>query len=152
MSIQDKLEALGIELPGPPEAAGNYERIRRVGNLAYLSGVISAHRGVVLSGTLGGDRVVEEGYSAARACGMLHLAVLRDALGSLDHVAQVVSVTGFVQCARGFKDFPAVLNGYSDMMADVFGAAGKPTRAAVGVSGLPRGAMVEVQAIVEVRD
>ena len=151
MSIDARLKALGIELPEPPQAGGNYVAAKRVGQTCYLSGVVSAHRGTVLEGVVGGDRSVQDGYYAARACGMSHLAVLRTALGSLDEVESIVSVTGFVNCVRGFTETPAVLNGYTDLMVDVFGDGGRPTRAAVGVAALPRHAMVETQAIVALK-
>ena len=151
MSIDARLESLGIVLPAAPQAGGNYLTARRAGSLWFLSGVVSSDHGTVLTGVVGAERTVEEGYAAARACGLLHLAVLRDALGSLDHVEGIVSVSGFVQAAAHFTAMPAVLNGYSDLMVEVFGEAGRHVRTAVGVSSLPRAAMVEVQAVAAVR-
>jgi enamine deaminase RidA (YjgF/YER057c/UK114 family) len=151
MSYEARLKALGIELPEAPKAGGNYVSAKRAGSLCYLAGVISMHREVVITGTVGGDRSIDEGYAAARECGLTQLAVLRAALGSIDEVEQVVSVNGYVCAARGFADAPKVINGFSDLMMDVFGDAGKHVRAAVGVVALPRNAMVEVQMVVVVK-
>lgn len=152
MEIAARIESLGLKLPEPPRAAGSYVTSRRAGQLLFLSGVVSTHRdGTVLTGTLGADRTTDEGYSAARACALMHLAVLKAELNTLQIVDSIVSVTGFVQAARGFVDMPAVLNGYSDLMLDVFGEPGTHTRAAVGVASLPRNAMVEVQAVIALK-
>ena len=151
MSIEARLEGLGIVLPEAPRGSGNYLPARRVGQLCFLSGVVSSHRGSVLTGTVGGDRTLQDAYAAARACGMLHLAALRTVLGSLDAVEGMVSVTGYINAARGLTELAPVMNGYSDLMIDVFGEAGRHARAAVGVSSLPRGAMIEVQAVASLK-
>ena len=151
MSIENRLETLGIVLPEPSQSGGNYLLAKRAGQLCFLSGAVSTHRGAVITGVVGGDRTVQDGYAAARACGMLHLAVLRAALGSLDAVEGILSVSGYVNAVGGFADLAAVMNGYSDLMADVFGEAGRHVRSSVGVSSLPRGAMVEVQTVVAVK-
>ena len=117
----------------------------------YLSGVISSGPGGVISGTAGGDRSVEEGYAAAQACALTQLAVLKRELGSLDAVAEVLTVNGYVNAATGFTDSPAVINGASDLLVRVFGEAGRHVRAAVGVSALPRNALVEIQMTVRVK-
>ncbi len=151
MSYEARLEALGIVLPKPPKAGGNYVSATQIGSMCYLAGVISMHQNTVITGTVGGDRSIEEGYAAARECGLTQLAVLRAALGTLDEVEQIVSVNGYVCTARGFGDEPKVINGFSDLMVDVFGEAGKHVRAAIGVVALPRNAMVEVQMTVAVK-
>jgi len=151
MGAESRLQALGIELPEPPKAGGNYVSWKKVGSLVYMAGVISMHRELVIAGAVGSDRSVEEGYSAARACGMTQLAVLKAALGSLDAVEQVVSVNGYVNAVAGFAESPQVVNGFSDLMMDVFGEAGRHVRAAVAVNGLPRNALVEVQMVVAVK-
>lgn len=151
MGADSRIESLGIVLPPPPKAGGNYVSAKQVGPLCYLSGVISMQNGVVATGVVGGDRTVDEGCEAARACGLTQLAVLRATLGSLDQVEQVVSVNGYVNAVAGFVASPQVINGFSDLMIDVFGDAGKHVRAAVGVSALPRNAMVEVQMVVAVK-
>lgn len=139
------LAALGIQLPPAPSPAGSYVSSKQVGHLVYLSGVISSGPEGVITGTAGLDSSVEHGYAAARACALTLLAVLKRDLGSLDHVAEVVAVTGYVSAAPGFGDSPAIINGASDLLAQVFGEAGRHTRVALGVSALPRNALVEVQ-------
>jgi enamine deaminase RidA (YjgF/YER057c/UK114 family) len=101
---------------------------------------------------MGASSTVEDGYAAARACALTQLAVLRRELGSLDKVAEVLSVNGYVNAAPGFGDSPAVMNGASDLLVEVFGEAGQHVRAAVGVSALPRNALVEIQMIVRVKE
>jgi enamine deaminase RidA (YjgF/YER057c/UK114 family) len=152
MSADARVAALGIELPELTSTAGNYVRAKRAGGLCFLSGAVSAYRGRVLAGVVGGDRSADEGYAAARACGMTLLAALKEELGTLDKVDQVVNVTGYIHAARGFEELPKVMDGFSDLMMDVFGEAGKHARASVGVSALPRGAMVEVAMVVAVRE
>jgi len=122
-----------------------------VGEVIYLAGAISSGPGGVIAGTAGAGSSVEQGYAAARACALTQLAVLKRELGSLDRVAEVISVNGYVNAAPGFADSPAVINGASDLLVDVFGEAGRHVRAAVGVSALPRNALVEIQMTVRVK-
>lgn len=144
------LAALKLTLPPAPTPAGSYVSAKQVGELVYLSGVISADANGIITGTAGVDRSVEEGYAAARACALTLLAVLKRHLGSLDRVAEVVAVNGYVNAAPGFADSPGVINGASDLLAQVFGEAGRHVRAALGVSAVPRNALVEVQMTVRV--
>ena len=116
----------------------------------YLAGAISTNASGVMTGTVGLDRSVADGYSAARACALTQLAVLKRELGSLEAVAEVVSVNGYVNSVAGFEESPAVVNGASDLLVQVFGEAGKHVRAALGVSALPRNAIVEVQMTVRI--
>jgi enamine deaminase RidA (YjgF/YER057c/UK114 family) len=146
-----KLRELGIQLPELPAAGGNYLPAKTVGQIVYLSGVISMDDGKVITGTVGGDRTVEDGYAAARACALTQLAVLKKHLGSLDTVLSVISVSGYVNAVAGFQDSPKVINGASDLLVQVFGEAGRHVRAAIGVSALPKNALVEVQVTVEVQ-
>lgn len=146
------LSSLGLTLPSPPAPGGNYVSAKQVGSLVYLSGVISTGPDGIITGTAGADRTVEEGYAAARACALTQLAVLKRDLGSLDRVAEVVAVTGYVNAASGFGDSPAIVNGASDLLAQVFGEAGRHVRAAVGVSALPRNSLVEIQMTVRVKE
>lgn len=148
---EEKLTALGLGLPQLPSPGGNYVPSKRVGDVIYLSGVISAAGGEVMTGTAGLNRTIEEGYEAARACTLMHLAVLLWELGSLSRVAEVISVNGYVNAAPGFGDSPAIVNGASDLLVQLFGEAGRHVRAAVGVSALPRNALVEVQMSVRVK-
>ena len=150
MSAEKRLLELGLTLPEPPAPGGNYMSAKTFGNLVYLSGVISTDAGGVITGTAGADRTITEGYAAARACVLTQLAVLKRALGSLDKVSEVVSVNGYVNAVAGFEDSPAVINGASDLLVQIFGEAGKHVRAAVGVSALPRNAIVEIQMTVRI--
>jgi enamine deaminase RidA (YjgF/YER057c/UK114 family) len=151
-SPEEMLAALGYTLPHPPSAGGNYVPAKRSGEVLYLSGVISTGAEGVITGIAGADRSVEEGYGAARACALTQLAVLRRELGSLDRVAEVLTVNGYVNAASGFGDSPAIINGASDLLVQIFGEAGRHVRAAVGVSALPRNALVEIQMTVRVKE
>jgi enamine deaminase RidA (YjgF/YER057c/UK114 family) len=145
-----RLKNLGISLPTLPAPGGNYLSARAIGPLVFLAGVISTDSAGVIAGTAGADRTVEEGYAAARACALTQLAVLRQHLGSLDAVKTIVSVNGYVNAVPGFPDSPRVINGASDLFVELFGEAGRHVRAAIGVSALPRNALVELQMTVEV--
>ena len=145
-----RLAELSITLPPPPSPGGNYVAARSVGNIVFLSGVVSTDASGIVTGMLGLDRTVEEGYAAARACALTQLAVLRTHLGSLDAVKSVISVNGYVNAVAGFQDSPEVINGASNLLVEVFGEAGRHVRAAIGVSALPRYALVEVQMSVEI--
>jgi enamine deaminase RidA (YjgF/YER057c/UK114 family) len=149
--IESRLRELGIVLPALPEPGGNYLPARTVGPIVYLAGVISMRDGEVISGTVGADRRIEDGYAAARACALTQLAVLASHLGSLDRVKNLVTVNGYVNALPGFPDSPKVINGASDLFVEIFGDAGRHVRAAIGVSALPRNALVELQMTVEVR-
>jgi enamine deaminase RidA (YjgF/YER057c/UK114 family) len=151
-SPEDKLAAFGLSLPDPPPTGGNYVSAKRVGAVVYLAGVISTGPQGVITGTAGVDRGIDEGYDAARACALTQLAVLKRELGSLEAVAEVLSVNGYVNAARGFVDTPAVINGASDLLVRVFGEAGRHVRAAIGVSALPRNALVELQITVRLKE
>lgn len=151
-SAEKTLAFLRLALPQPPAPGGNYVPAKRVGSVIYLSGVISTGPDGVIAGMAGADRSIEEGYAAARACALTQLAVLRRELGSLDRVAEVLTVNGYVNAAPGFGDSPEVINGASDLLVQVFGEAGRHVRAALGVSALPRNALVEVQMSVRVNE
>ena len=150
MSAEKAILDAGLVLPELPVAGGNYIPAKTVGSLVYLSGVISKNEHGVINGTAGAGRTIEEGYAAARACALALLAVLRGHLGSLDLVKEVVSVNGYVNAVPGFPDPPKIINGASDLLVEVFGEAGKHVRAAIGVSSLPRNALVEVQMVVAI--
>ena len=151
-SFEENLLALGYTLPASPAPGGNYVSAKRAGAVVYLAGVISTGSEGVITGVAGADRTVEDGYAAARACALTQLAVLKRELGSLDAIAEVLTVNGYVNAVPGFPDSPAVINGASDLLVQVFGDAGRHVRAAVGVSALPRHALVEVQMSVRVRE
>lgn len=143
------LAQLGLQLPAPPKPGGNYCSAKTVGSLVFLAGVISQDANGIISGTAGADRTLDEAYAAARSCALMHLAVLEQHLGSLTKVKGIASVNGYVNSVPGFTDSPKVINGASDLLMAVFGEAGLHARAAIGVSGLPRHALVELQMVVE---
>ena len=147
---EKRLRELGITLPTLPTSGGNYVAAKTIGPLVYLSGVISVGVEGVITGTVGADRTVEEGYAAARACALTQMAVLQRHLGSLNAVKGVVRVNGYVNAVPGFAESPQVINGASDLFVEVFGDTGRHVRAAIGVSALPRNALVELQMTVEV--
>ena len=150
MPAEKRLTELGLTLPEPPAPGGNYVSAKTVGNLVYLSGVISTDATGIITGTAGADRTITDGYAAARACALTQLAVLTRALGSLDKVREVISVNGYVNAIAGFPDSPAIINGASDLLVAVFEDQGRHVRAAVGVSALPRNALVELQMVVTI--
>jgi enamine deaminase RidA (YjgF/YER057c/UK114 family) len=152
MDPLDALQQLGLKLPVPPAPGGNYTSAKTSGNIVYLAGVVSQTADGVLTGTVGLDRSIDEGYAAARACALLQLAVLQRHLGSLSNVGSILTVNGYVNSVPGFADSPKVINGASDLLLAVFGEAGLHVRAAIGVSGLPRHALVELQMTVELTD
>ncbi len=151
MSIDARLAELGLSLPEPAAPVAAYVPVVVSGGLAYVSGQVSIVDGHLLRGRLGEDLGLEQGVMAARACGMMILAQLHAALGSLDRVERVVKLGVFVNSAPDFTDQPKVANGASELMVAVFGEAGKHARSAVGVPVLPLGVAVEVDAIVAVR-
>jgi enamine deaminase RidA (YjgF/YER057c/UK114 family) len=130
---------------------GNYVSAKQVGEVVYLAGAISSGPDGVIAGKAGADCTIEQGYAAARACALTQLAVLKRELGSLDRIVEVLTLNGYVNAAPGFGDSPAVINGASDLLVEVFGDAGRHVRAAVGVSALPRNALVEIQMTVRVK-
>jgi enamine deaminase RidA (YjgF/YER057c/UK114 family) len=148
MAIEEVIQKMGIELPAVPTAGGNYVSAKTVGQLVFLSGVISMDATGVIAGTAGLDRSIEDGYAAARACALTQLAILRQHLGSLDLIKEIVSVNGYVNAAQGFSDPPKIINGASDLFVEIFGESGRHVRAAIGVSALPRNALVEIQMVV----
>jgi enamine deaminase RidA (YjgF/YER057c/UK114 family) len=151
MTVADRLAELGIVLPRPAAPVAAYVPVVVVGHLAHVSGQLPFVDGRLVTGRLGEDVTLEQGTVAARACGLMILAQLEAALGSLDRVERVVKLGAFVSSAAAFTDQPKVANGASDLMAEVFGEAGRHARSAVGVPVLPLGAAVEVDAIVALR-
>lgn len=148
-----RLEELGITLPEPPEPVANYVNGVRTGNLIFLAGKGPRRAdGTELRGKLGSDVTIEEGYEGARVTAINQLAVLKAMLGDLDRVVRVVKVLGMVNSEPDFVEQPAVINGFSDLIVEVFGDRGRHARAAVGMASLPRGQSVEIEMIVEVRD
>jgi len=152
MSANARLADLGIVLPEPAKAVANYVGFVRTGNLLHISGQLSNDASGGLKGTVGVDVTQQQAVEGARLCGINLLAQMAAALdGDLDRVVRVVKLGGFVQAGPDFIAVPAVINGCSDLMVEVFGDAGRHARAAVGVYKLPLGFAVEVDAVVEVK-
>jgi enamine deaminase RidA (YjgF/YER057c/UK114 family) len=146
--VEARLHALGIVLPEAPNPVANYVPSFLAANLLFISGQISkAGDGSIAKGKLGADMTIEQGRAAARLSALNILAQAKAAIGNLDLIAQVIKLTGFVNATPEFVDHPQVVNGASDLMVEVLGDNGRHTRAAVGVSGLPLGCAVEVDAI-----
>ena len=153
MGAEATLKEKGITLPPPSTPLANYVGAVRTGNLLYLSGHGPIRTGgkVSITGKVGRELTIEQGYAAAREVGLGLLATTRATLGSLDRVKRVVKVLGMVNSAEDFGDQPKVINGFSDLMVEVFGEAiGKHARSAVGMAGLPMGIPVEIEMILEV--
>jgi len=154
MSAERRIQELGLELPPAGKALGVYKPILVVDGLAYLSGhgPVSAD-GSAICGRLGDDLDVPTGYEAARRTGLAVLATLRAHCGSLDRVRRLVKTTGFVLATPEFTQHPAVVNGFSELMRDVFGPdAGIAARSALGVASLPAGWAVEIETVFELED
>ncbi len=146
-----KIIDLGITLPVVTKPVANFVNIRQAGKILYLAGKGPRKAdGTNIVGVVGVDLTQEQGYEAARIAGINQLAVLKNHLGSLNRVKQILKVTGMVRATPDFGNQPEVINGFSDLMVDVFGEAGKHARAAVGMGSLPRGIAVEIDMIVEI--
>lgn len=152
-SPEERLKRLGIALPAVPKPVANYVPAVRVGNLLFLAGQGPLQPdGKFPSGKVGREFTIEQGAAYARDTCVLQLAVMRDALGSLDRVKRIVKVMGMVHAAEDFREHPKVINGCSDLLVAVFGEAGKHARAAVGMASLPFGIPVEIDVVAEVAD
>ena len=153
MIVENKLQAMGLELPAVADPAGLYVYTRRVGNLVYVSGQTPDINSVLqYKGVVGETMTVEEGKKAAQLSALNVLSVLKRELGNLDRVKQFVHLTGFVRCAKGFEEHPQVINGASELFRELYGNAGVGTRIALGAYELPEGAAIEITVIVEVTD
>lgn len=150
---EDELKKLNIDLPVVGKPIANYVNVVRVGNLLFLSGKgPSNDKGLFTTGKVGKDLTLEEGIAAARLTAINQLAVLKAELGDLNKIKRIVKVLGMVNCEADFKDHPKVINGFSDLMVQVFGEKGKHARSAVGMCSLPFNMAVEVELVVEVAD
>jgi enamine deaminase RidA (YjgF/YER057c/UK114 family) len=150
---ETKLKEKGIVLVPPSSPVANYVNAVRVGNLLYLAGKGPQKAdNTYVTGKVGRDLTIEQGYEAARMAAISHLAVLKNELGSLNRVKQIVKVLGMVNCTEDFKDQPKVINGYSDLMVEIFGDKGKHARSAVGMYALPFNMAVEIEVIVEIEE
>ena len=148
-----KLKDMGIELFSPPKPIANYVRAVRTGNLIYLAGHGPTKAdGTNITGKLGKDMTIEQGYEAAKQTGIALLSTLKGEVGDLNKVKRIVKVLGMVNCTADFTDQPKVINGFSDLMVGLFGEKGKHARSAVGMISLPNNIAVEVEMIVEVEN
>jgi len=150
-SYDARVAQLGLTLYGPHPPHDPLDAVVVHGGVARTSGQLPRIDGrITCIGTLGGDVSVDEGAAAARVCALNALSVLRAELGSLDRVQRVLTVTGFVACVPGFAEQPAVIDGASRVLVEIFGDAGRHTRSAIGVAALPRGGAVEIEMMVAV--
>ena len=151
---EDRLEALGLELPVISSKGKGIVPVKKIGNLLYTSGHGPEDQNTgepLWTGKLGKDLTVEQGYEAARACGLILLSQLKRFLGDLERIDSIVKVFGLVASAEDFYDQPAVMHGCSDLMVEVFGERGRHARSAMGTFVLPKNIPVEIEMIVQVR-
>ena len=152
MSFEAKLTELGITLPPAPKPVASYIPAVRAGDLLFLSGTGPFKDGkIVFAGKLGKDLTVEQGAEAARLTLLNALAIVRQELGTLDRVVRVVRLTGHVASAEGFTQQPAVINGASDLLVQIFGEAGRHARLALGAAELPLNMCIELELILQVK-
>jgi enamine deaminase RidA (YjgF/YER057c/UK114 family) len=152
LTPDQRLAELGITLPEPAAPVASYAPAVEIGGFLYISGQISLFNGQLMTGKVGDTRSEEEGVLAAHACGLMLIAQMQKALGSLDRVERIVKLGAFIACTPDYSGQPKIANGASDLMEAVFGEAGKHARSAVGVPVLPLDATVEIDAVVKIRD
>ena len=154
MTNKERLESINLVLPKAPNPVGAYLGYKKVGNLVFISGQVSfKDNGSLIKGKLGSDLTLEDGQEAAYACAINIVSQIKSACeGDLNKVKNCIKITGFVNSSDTFIDQPKVINGFSDLIVDVFGDRGLHARSAVGMASLPREQAVEVEMIVEVRD
>lgn len=148
MQIEEKIKAKGFTIPERKCGVGKIEPAVRTGNLVYTSGHTSGKH----IGKVGRDFTPEQAYVGARDCALSCLGAIKAVIGDLDKITRIVKLIGFVNCAEGFFDTPAVIHGATDLLNELFGARGRHARSAVGVYQLPANSAVEIELIVEVRD
>ncbi len=153
MTIEAKLSQMGLKLPAAGRPVANYVPAVRSGNLIFLSGhgpVLDD--GSLITGKVGADLTLDEGYNAARQVALILLASLKSEIGDLDNLRRVVKLLGMVNCTPDFTDQPRVINGASDLLVEIFGEKGRHARSAVGMNALPMNIAVEIEMIVEIED
>jgi len=152
VSAEENLKKLNIELPDAPEPVGDYVAYKKTGNLVFISGQVSFKKdGQLIKGKVGSDLNLEQAQFAAKACAINVIAQIKAACnGDLNKVKNCIKLTGFVNSKDDFIDQPKVINGASELIANIFNDAGKHSRAAVSVNSLPLGAAVEIEAIFEI--
>ena len=153
MSYDAKLTELNLELPPPPKPGGIYSPVVRVDNMLYVSG----HGpllpdGTLMTGRVGSEITEEEGHKSARQTGLTILATLKKELGSLDKIDRLVKVLGMVNAAPDFQNHPQVINGFSQLMVDIFGDNGRAARSAIGMGSLPGNISTEIEVIIKLKD
>jgi len=152
MDIEEKLAELGLHLPPAPPPGGNYRPVVVVGNIAYASGHGPyGDDGTYLQGKVGEDLTLEEGKKAAQQAGLTMLAMLKDQLGDLNRIAEFIKVLGMVYATPDFAQQPQVINGFSDLMVQLYGDNGRAARSAVGLGSLPGNIPVEIEAIIRLK-
>lgn len=150
--VEEKLKSMGIVLVEPGKPLANYVNAVTTGNLVFMAGKgPRTKKGELITGKVGKDLTIEEGYEAARLTGVSQLAALKAEIGDLNRVERIVKVLGLVNCEPDFGNQPEVINGFSDLMVEVFGERGKHARAAVGAGSLPRNIACEIEMIVQIK-
>ena len=150
--VEARLIELGIEIPDAPKPVAAYIPAKRVGNLVFTAGQLPMVNGELIStGLLGQDVEIEEANKAARICALNALAAIKGVIGDLDQIKQIVRVVGYVASVPTFTQQPAIVNGASELLVEIFGEAGKHARSAVGMAVLPLNASVEIELTVEVQ-
>ena len=152
MKPEEKLRALQLTLPKMLPPVANFVPVRKTGNWAYVSGhaPVDGQGKICMTGKVGRDLTIEEGYQAARLAALACLSSLQTALGSLDQVKGIVKIVGFVNNSEDFAQQPQVVNGASDLLVEIFGEQGKHARSAVGMAALPSNIPVEIEMVVEI--
>ena len=151
--VEEKIKSLGIVLKEPGKPVANYVNAVTTGNLVFMAGKGSRTKeGKLITGKVGKDLTIEEGYEAARLTAVSQLAALKAEIGDLNRVERIVKVLGMVNCEPDFGNQPEVINGFSDLMVEVFGERGKHARAAVGMGSLPRNLACEIEMIVQIKE
>lgn len=152
MNIENKLKSMNLELPEPLSPIGNYAPVVRAGSLLFLSGHGPRSGGKpVMTGKVGQDLAIEQGYEAAKLSTLNCLSSIKKELGDLDKVKRIVKLLGMVNCTEDFREHPKVINGASDLLVELFGESGKHARSAVGMQSLPMDIPVEIEMIVEIK-
>ena len=153
MTIETKLSEMGFKLPAPGQPAGNYVPAVSTGNLVFLSGHgPKLDDGSLITGKVGAELNLDEGYAAAQRVALILLASLKAEIGDLDRVRRVIKLLGMVNCTPDFNDQPKVINGASDLLVELYGNKGRHARSAVGMNALPSNIAVEIEMIVEIKD
>ncbi len=153
MSIEQRIAELNLDLPPAPPPGGTYSPVVVVGNMAYVSGQGPVQSdGTMITGRVGDDATEEQGIAAARTVGLTMLSTIRAQLGSLDRVKRIVKVLGMVNSTPDFGHHPKVINGFSDLMVEIWAEEGRAARSAVGMGSLPGNITVEIEAILELHD